>query len=68
MAPQSPDMHRLLLGVALMIAMLTAMGIVRMLIDRSLAADDPRRQLVPQVLLYVGTAILLLAMLWLRRR
>lgn len=60
-------MHRLWLGVAIMVAMLSGMGIARMIVDRSLDRDDPRRRVVAQVLLYGGTAIFVLVMLWLRR-
>jgi hypothetical protein len=66
MEAAQPDMHRLLLGVAVMVAMLTAMGLLRMIVDRNLAPDDPRRRFIAQLLLYGGTAIFVLVMLWLR--
>jgi len=67
MEPAQPgNMHQLWLGVAVMVALLTAMGIARMIVDKNLAPDDPRRHLIGQVLLYGATAIFVIVMLWLR--
>jgi hypothetical protein len=35
------DMGRLAVGVAVMVVLLTIMGLVRMFVDRTLAPDDP---------------------------
>jgi len=67
MEAAQPDMHRLWLGVAVMVAMLSAMGIARMVVDRALAPGDPRRRFIAQALLYGATAIFVLLMLWLRQ-
>jgi hypothetical protein len=59
-------MQRLWIGVAIMVAALVIMGIAFTVADRTLAPNDPRRALVSKVLLYGGTVVFLLAMLWLR--
>ena len=41
---------------------------MRRLVGRCLAEDDPRRQLVAQVLLYTGTFVAIAASVWLRHR
>jgi hypothetical protein len=41
---------------------------LRGLVGRFLAEDDPRRQLVPHLLLYAGTFIVVAASVWLRHR
>jgi protein-S-isoprenylcysteine O-methyltransferase Ste14 len=63
----APDMQRLWIGAAIMVALLVVMGIVLTVVDRTLAPNDPRRAVVSKVLLYGGTVIFLIAMLWLRR-
>jgi hypothetical protein len=41
---------------------------LRRVVGRYLAEDDPRRQLVAQVLLYAGTFIVIAVSVWLRHR
>ena len=63
MEETNPDVHRLWLGIAVMILMLTGMGVVRLIVDRTLARDDPRRPFIGKVVLYGATALFVLASL-----
>jgi protein-S-isoprenylcysteine O-methyltransferase Ste14 len=63
----APDMQRLWIGAAIMVALLVVIGIVLTVVDRTLAPNDPRRAIVNKVLVYGGTIVFLIAMLWLRR-
>ena len=65
---QPDNMYQLWVGIAVMMALLSAMGIVRMIVDKNLAPNDPRRHLIGQILLYGATAIFVIVMLWLRRQ
>jgi len=53
-------------GLIVMAALLGLVGIGRIVIDRVLAPDDPRRQLAGQVLLYGATGLFALLMLLMR--
>jgi protein-S-isoprenylcysteine O-methyltransferase Ste14 len=63
----APDMQRLWIGAAIMVALLVVIGIALTVADRTLARNDPRRAIVTKVLVYGGTVVFLIAMLWLRR-
>jgi hypothetical protein len=53
-------------GLIVMVALLGLVGVGRIVIDRALEPDDPRRQLAGQVLLYGATALFALLMLMMR--
>jgi len=64
---ETTDTGPLLIGVVAMVVLLTVMGIVRTFVDRMLEPNDPRRWWISQGLLYGGTAIFVVILLWLRR-
>jgi heme/copper-type cytochrome/quinol oxidase subunit 4 len=68
--PFDPDPRLLGAFFALVVtAAAVAMGVaLRRLVAMYMPEDDPRRQLVAQVLLYAGTFIVIAASVWLRRR
>ena len=53
-------------GLIVMAALLGLVGIGRILIDRVLEPNDPRRQLANQVLIYGATGLFALVMLLMR--
>lgn len=68
--PFDPDPQLLGAFLAMVItAAAVIMGLaLRRLIHRYLPEDDPRRQLIAQVMLYGGTFIVIAVSVWLRRR
>jgi len=68
--PFEPDPRLLGAFLALVVtAAAVSMGLaLRRVVGRYLAEDDPRRQLVAQVLLYAGTFIVIAVSVWLRHR
>jgi hypothetical protein len=53
-------------GLIVMAALLGLVGVGRIVIDRVLAPNDPRRQLASQILIYGATGLFALIMLLMR--
>ena len=53
-------------AVIVMVALLVLVGLGRIVIDRALEPNDPRRRLANQVLVYGATALFTLIMLLMR--
>jgi hypothetical protein len=63
---EAENTRMLVHGLIVMAALLGLVGVGRIVIDRVLEPNDPRRQLAGQVLLYGATALFALLMLLMR--